>query len=314
MLGSVSLKEQCFGLIKKLRFFYSHIASYGIPGKYLLFLTFLKNKGRKNALDLQLHEVNLTLKKLPPIFDGVCILLISDLHMEGISTTDQRLTDILINLIKPYQFDIALIAGDFRSHLFGGFKKNVLNVKKIVESIQTHYGVFAVRGNHDCFDLIAALQDIGIKMLVNSSSSIARGNDRIWIVGVDDPHLFKNADLNKAVEGIPHGDFKIALVHSPEAYIEAERAGIDLYLCGHTHGGQINIPRFGPIVKNMKAPRAFIRGLWRYKTMVGYTTAGIGVTAIPARFYCPPEITLLTLRCKMSLSKVDKKNKPLKVQ
>jgi predicted MPP superfamily phosphohydrolase len=79
-------------------------------------------------------------------------------------------------------------------------------------------------------------------------------------------------------------------------YAEAAAAGVDFYCCGHTHGGQIRIPGLPPPVYNAACPRALAAGPWRVGAMVGYTSRGVGASGVPARFCCPPEITVLELR------------------
>jgi hypothetical protein len=86
-------------------------------------------------------------------------------------------------------------------------------------------------------------------------------------------------------------------VHTPELVDEAAAAGVDLYLCGHTHGGQICLPWIGPIIVNANCPRRYARGLWRHRHMQGYTSPGVGTSGVPVRFFCPPEIGVIELRC-----------------
>ena len=90
--------------------------------------------------------------------------------------------------------------------------------------------------------------------------------------------------------------FRIGLVHSPEAVAQAAAAGIDLYLTGHTHAGQICLPGGIPIMTNSTVGRSYASGLWRYGNMVGYTSSGIGVSGLPLRFNSQGEVTHITLR------------------
>ena len=91
----------------------------------------------------------------------------------------------------------------------------------------------------------------------------------------------------------------ILLSHSPETHREAAALGYDLQLSGHTHGGQICLPGGIPILHN--APgcrRELIAGPWREGSMLGYTSRGAGAAGVAARFFCPPEITIHTLRSR----------------
>ena len=85
----------------------------------------------------------------------------------------------------------------------------------------------------------------------------------------------------------------VRIFHSFE---EADEAGIHLYLSGHTHAGQIRLPYFGAIRRNARCPGDLIYGLWRYRGVQGYTSAGVGCSSLPVRFHCRPEIVLIELQ------------------
>jgi predicted MPP superfamily phosphohydrolase len=86
------------------------------------------------------------------------------------------------------------------------------------------------------------------------------------------------------------------ICHSPEQYPKVESAGFDLYLTGHTHGGQVCLPGGHILVKGASVPRKILKGKWRYHSMTGYTSRGVGSTSLPVRFFCPPEMTFITLK------------------
>ena len=77
---------------------------------------------------------------------------------------------------------------------------------------------------------------------------------------------------------------------------EAATSGIDLYLCGHTHGGQICLPWLGPVLVNARCRRRYVGGQWTYKNVQGYTSYGTGSSCVPVRFNCPPEIGVIELK------------------
>ena len=76
---------------------------------------------------------------------------------------------------------------------------------------------------------------------------------------------------------------------------EAATAGIRLYLCGHTHAGQIRVPAIGGILTNADCPTSYTQGVWQRGRMLGYTSAGVGCSLLPVRYNCPPEIALIEL-------------------
>ena len=95
-------------------------------------------------------------------------------------------------------------------------------------------------------------------VLLNDAKAIESNGEKIWIVGVDDPHYFKCHDLDAAFAEVPQGAFSIFVAHSNEIYREAAAYHPQLYLCGHTHGGQIQVPLLGAVFTHSKAPRSLI--------------------------------------------------------
>jgi predicted MPP superfamily phosphohydrolase len=100
---------------------------------------------------------------------------------------------------------------------------------------------------------------------------------------------------DSALDTVPEG-YSIALVHSPEMAVQAAERGYSLYLCGHTHGGQICLPGGRPMVKRLIRNRSFAAGLWRCGRMSGYTNSGAGVSGPPLRYFSRGEAALVTLR------------------
>jgi predicted MPP superfamily phosphohydrolase len=143
--------------------------------------------------------------------------------------------------------------------------------------------------------MIPEFERMGIRMLVNQAWELHNGSESIWFIGLDDPHYFGCDNLPAALKGVPRDAFKILLVHTPELFKDASVSGVNLYLCGHTHGGQIRLPLLGPLVVNTNCPRRYARGPWQYKGVQGYTSAGVGSVIVPVRFHCPPEVGLLEL-------------------
>ncbi len=101
--------------------------------------------------------------------------------------------------------------------------------------------------------------------------------------------------LARMLQTAPDGGVKLLLVHSPDIAPEASAAGFDLYLCGHTHGGQIRMPIIGPLLTSSQLGKRFAMGRYEVGGMTLYTSRGIGMEghgAPRARFLCPPEVIL----------------------
>ena len=124
---------------------------------------------------------------------------------------------------------------------------------------------------------------------------LERSSERITVTGLDDVHHFYTEGARQALIGTASG-FKIALVHSAEVADVAAEAGYALYICGHTHGGQVCLPGGRPIITHLTQHRFAAAGLWRFGQMTGYTSRGVGVSGPPVRFNSRGEVGLITLR------------------
>ncbi|MBZ0255373.1 metallophosphoesterase, partial [bacterium] len=211
------------------------------------------------------------------------------------------------------EYDLIFITGDFIDDDSG--------IDICIESLKpfrAKYGVFAVLGNHDYVlyrgddfipgysnkeswkyndseRLIAELSSIGVQVLINERAEIEVDGERIVIAGLDDPFL-ERADAAKTFDGYDVSQPCLALAHAPEVYDQIAAAGADMAFCGHTHGGQICAPFYGPIVTRTQAPRAFAAGLTRINGMLHYTTNGFGSSRITRpRLFCPPEAVVFEI-------------------
>jgi uncharacterized protein len=256
-------------------------------------LTGLRQRGEHNALTPVIREIRLTYANLPESFCGFTMLHLSDLHADGVT----GLADAISECLRHLEVDLCVMTGDYRFEVRGPCHGIYPPMERILKSVKARLGVAGILGNHDVSEEIPALERLGVRMLINEAMEVRRGRDSAWVIGVDDPHYYGCDDLPAALRDVPADAFKILLVHTPEMITEAEASGVDLYLCGHTHGGQVCLPLIGPIITNANCSRAYARGVWTYKTLQGYTNPGVGTSGVPVRFFCPPEIGLVELRC-----------------
>lgn len=259
--------------------------------KAFLKLTGLYGRGVRNALSPVVRRVRLAYPHLPPAFDGYRVLHVSDLHIDGLP----ELVDTLQGALEGIHFDLCLVTGDYRFEDHGPCEGVYPLMRKLRPALEAHDGVYAILGNHDISPIAHELDGMGYRMLVNESIEIRRGNDSIWVGGTDDPFDYRCADLPATLEDIPRGAFKILMVHTPELYRQAAAENVSLYLCGHTHAGQIQLPYLGCIRHNCPCPKEYAQGMWKEGAMVGYTSAGVGCSALPVRYNCPPELILFEL-------------------
>jgi len=167
--------------------------------------------------------------------------------------------------------------------------------------IQAREGICAVLGNHDHKTdpekITEELQRAGICVLRNENKRLRRGNSAIQILGVDDLVMGKD-NMKRTLDGVNRHEVQILMSHSPDIAENYKLRGIDLILCGHTHGGQIYFPLIGaPQTRFVSAyGQKYISGLVQYNDIQIYINRGIGAGFPPARFLCKPEITVFTLK------------------
>jgi uncharacterized protein len=256
----------------------------------VLRLAGLYGRGLRNAERVELRNNVVKLARLPPSFDGFCILHISDMHADMNQGAMRR----VIELVDGMRYDICALTGDFRGKTFGPFDASLEGVAHVRSHLTGP--VYGVLGNHDTIRMVPALERMGIRILLNESETIARGDERIHLAGIDDAHFYRVDNIEKAAAGIPDGALSILLSHTPEVYRQAAHAGFRLLLAGHTHGGQICLPGSIPITLDSTLPRRLGAGAWKYHDMIGYTSVGAGSSIVPVRINCRPEITLHHLR------------------
>ncbi len=274
-----------------------HVHMEEFPAIAWLIKTSLKTTGLwgravRNSTNYRIVEHTVPLPHLPDAFDGFRILHLSDLHIEGMIDKGRALQAILPTL----EYDLCVLTGDFRFRTYGAYDKTLRLMEQLVNTIHAPFGVTGILGNHDWLEMVPGLEQAGIRMLLNETQAIEKGSDAIWLLGLDDVHYYETGDLEKTVSAAPTDAVRILLVHSPEIIPEAFTAGMDLYLCGHSHGGQICLPGGSPIITHCRCNRSYKAGPWQHESMRGYTSRGVGTSLFPIRLFCQPEIIIHTLR------------------
>jgi hypothetical protein len=250
----------------------------------------LYRRARRNAERIEIRRHPVVLPGLPKGLDGFTILQLSDLHVDINPAAMRRLAELL----PPLSYDLCVLTGDYRGKTFGPCEAAIEGMARLRERIAGP--VYGVLGNHDSLRMAPALEEMGIRMLVNETAVLPRDGQVLYLAGIDDAHYYRVDNIEKASAQIPLGAFSILLSHTPEVYRQAAHAGFDLMLSGHTHGGQICLPGAIPLTLDSALPRRMGSGSWRYGQMVGYTSVGVGSCVLPVRLNCPPEITLHQLR------------------
>jgi hypothetical protein len=251
----------------------------------------LFGRGVRNALDIRLTTHDIVCPRLPSAFDGYVILHVTDPHFDALPGLGAALNKV----ISRIDVDLCLLTGDYRHAIGGPHDHIVAEMACMLDGVRARDGVFAILGNHDCAAMVEPFEALGVKVLANESVTLERGPSVLHLTGIDDVHYYFTPAARQALFQAPEG-FRVALVHSPEMAHLASEAGHDLYLTGHTHGGQVALPGGRPILTHLDCNRHLAAGLWRYGAMIGYTGFGAGVSGPPVRFNTRGEIAVLTLR------------------
>jgi predicted MPP superfamily phosphohydrolase len=247
----------------------------------------------------QVTEQPVRLARLPQALSGLTLAMISDVHVGP--TIGARHVRRLAEQVEALRPDAVAIVGD----LVDGSVRELSEAVAPLVGLRARYGTFFVTGNHEYYSgadaWIAALRRAGVRVLRNERVVLGDAGASLDLAGVDDwsSHGFGNGhglDLARALDGRDPDRGLVLLAHQPRlpAVADAVRAGVELQLCGHTHGGQI--APFGVLVR---AAFPYVRGLHRHEEQgqAGqvFVSRGAGYWGPPMRLGSPPEIAKIVL-------------------
>ena len=265
-------------------------------------LSGLAGPGRRNALDLRLVRHDLALDGLPVALDGLAVLQVGDPHWP--EAGDAELERGILALVRETPHELLVLTGDCRDRSFGPFDGALRALARLREA--TAAPTLAVLGNHDSIRMAAPMRALGIEVLVNAHALVRferRGGAALAVAGVDDPAYYRLHDPAAAVAGIAPGTPTLMLAHTPAVADRIARECPDVGAClaGHTHGGQVRLPGGVPVARRLGVAADTIAGPWSRPragggALHGYTTLGCGTSILDARFFCPPELVLHSLR------------------
>jgi uncharacterized protein len=247
----------------------------------------------------EVTNIDVKLPKLDPAFNGYRIVQITDLHAgDGIARAQLERVIDAVNAQNP---DLVVITGDHVSRL----PRQHIELLDTLAKLNPRDGTLSVLGNHDVFNnpapIRTAIEQAGIILLENSIHTITRdsvntalpGRATLHIAGVGD--VFAQQDkLDLVLAQLPATGAAIMLAHEPDFADETAATGrFGLQLSGHSHGGQIRIPFYGGYLPELA--RNYPIGRYQVGDMIQYTSRGIGMIKLYARFNCRPEISVFNL-------------------
>jgi len=252
---------------------------------------------------LVVRRLEVRLPTLPAALDGLVIAQMTDHHV-GPHTSRRHLARVA-DAVRAAKPDIIAHTGD----QVDDYPRDMEVFAEHLGGLTAPLGVFAIAGNHDVYagwaKVRAGLERMGARVLVNAAERLTyRGTD-FWLAGTGDPAgtamarfsrdgMSPAPDIAKTLSGVPAGAFHIVLAHNPLLWPALAKRGVPLTLSGHTHWGQLAIPRL-----NWSLAGVFLRhamGAYEEAGSLLYIGAGTNYWGIPFRIGAPPEVVILTLR------------------
>lgn len=248
--------------------------------------------------DLRTTQVNLTFADLSAEVPPLRIVHLSDTHVERTTAREKEIVR-RVNELEP---DLIMLTGDYLNLSYLRDETAIDDFRSLISQLKARYGIYAVRGSVDSLDPTATLFDgLEVVVLENESVRLDVHGQEVHIVGVACSHKLRidYSRFDRALEGVPDDALTILLYHSPDLMEKAVDEGIDLYLAGHTHGGQIRLPFYGAILTGSIYGKQYEAGLYHEGETYLYVSRGLGMeggSAPRVRFLCPPEIVIHTLQ------------------
>ncbi len=237
------------------------------------------------------------------------IVQISDLHVERLTRRERSLPALVAGL-EP---DLIVLTGDFLSTSYHTDPEALSDLRALLEQLHAPLGIYAVWGTIEVdlpYLLRPMLDELGIVVLEEGVAQVpagkavgdAEGGDdrRLWLVGLSCTRDLAVAGrkLRTLLAEVPPEGFSLLLYHTPDLMPQVAALGVDLYLAGHTHGGQCRLPGFGAILTSSQHWKRYEAGLYREGDTTLYVSRGLGMEGFGtprARFLCPPEVVSITL-------------------
>ncbi|MBO2516708.1 MAG: hypothetical protein CW338_05425 [Clostridiales bacterium] len=247
------------------------------------------------------QEQEIILPGLPDAFDGFRAVFVSDIHFGAY--LDERRLDEIIEKICAEDADALFLGGDYGEDTASAIRMWAC----VKDRFHAKEGVFAVLGNHDVSDESAVLQltctmiDSGISVLDNETVLIRKGDAVLAVAGLDECY-HGDPDWEAVEKGCRGAQTSIILSHSPDVlpdYMkkvkEGEKAFFGLFLCGHTHGGQVAVAGKA-IYSSSKYGNRYNMGMYREKGAQILVSPGIGTSFLPVRLGTKPVYHVITLK------------------
>ena len=239
-------------------------------------------------------HLELPLPDLPDELDGLRLVQVSDLHLHR---RWEKGLQLLLDELAADPPDLVLLTGDLvedkRDH-----RPAMPLVTRFLRGLKSRHGVYSILGNHDNFRLGEEMAGLGVRLLDGARDVVAVAGAEIELIGL--PGLLRShlpADFCSRFAAKQHGRPRIVMGHFPDHLTRTRALEADVYLAGHTHGGQICGPGGWAVMRHDSMHRRYCKGVHRYGNTWLVVSRGMGFSQVPLRMFCPSEAIEIRLRC-----------------
>jgi predicted MPP superfamily phosphohydrolase len=221
-----------------------------------------------------------------------------------VERTTRRERD-LVQRVDDLAPDLVVMTGDYLNLSFVDDEQTQAETRELLGAICAAAGcpVFAVTGSPpvDRAGVVPdAFADLPVRWLDGEVVEFRAANHRIEVAGLScaGDRLLDVPRLTALLNQTAPEAFRVLLYHSPDLMPEASEVGVDLFLCGHTHGGQIRLPFFGAIITSSAFWKRYEMGRYEEGATTLYVNRGLGMEGMGApraRLLAPPEVVLWEL-------------------
>ena len=242
--------------------------------------------------------LSLVFDDLDPGAQPVRVVHLTDLHIERYGFREK----MVIQKVNALQPDIIVLTGDYLNLSYLSDPTSAAHFRQFAAQLDADHGVYAVRGSVEptLASMVRLVDGTDVVWLEQEPVTVDVRGQLVTLVGVACSHRQEvdTARLAQTMDGIAVDKLTLLLYHSPDLILEAAERQVDLYLGGHTHGGQLRLPVYGAIVTASMYGRRYASGLFEEGGTKMYISRGLGFEGggLPrARFLCRPEIVSIEL-------------------
>ena len=282
---------QVFASANKFHIHYLSVGSFLIPN--LLLLAF-------GIYGFCIEPFMLTTSRIQVAVPGldrpVRIIQLSDIHVEFTTKREKELP----GYVAALQPDMIVITGDSISETYVNNPNSIHDLRELIGQFSAPLGIYVVNGNVDSPQKVQMMfRGLDVHVLQDQEVRLPEIAPNFVLIGLDYFDLdIDKEELQTLMSQTKSGDFTLLLYHKPDLIYTAADLGVDLYLAGHTHGGQVRLPFYGALFTNSIYGKKFEMGFYQVKNTSLFVSRGLGFTGgiAPAiRFLAPPEVVVIDL-------------------